>query len=75
MSNLRFEWDPRKNAANERKHGVSFEEARTVFYDERALLIQDPDEQEDDRFVLLRALLATTGVGLTGLAVRRRSLD
>ena len=50
---LRFEWDARKNAANKRKHGVSFEEARTVFYDDRALLIQDPDEEDEDRFVLL----------------------
>jgi len=54
VSNLRFEWDARKNAANKRKHGVSFEEARTVFYDERALLIQDPDEEEEEgRFVML----------------------
>ena len=54
MANLRFDWDARKNAANKRKHGVSFEEARTVFYDDRALLIADPDEKDDDdRFVLL----------------------
>ena len=54
MANLRFNWDARKNAGNKRKHGVSFEEARTVFYDERALLIEDPDENdEEDRFVLL----------------------
>ena len=54
MSELRFEWDERKDAANRRKHGVSFEEARTVFYDDRALLIRDPDEEDDeDRFVLL----------------------
>jgi hypothetical protein len=51
---LRFEWDQRKNAANRRKHGVSFEEAATVFADEHALLIADPDHSEDeDRFVLL----------------------
>ncbi len=54
MANLRFDWDARKNAANKRKHGVSFEEARTVFYDDRALLIEDPDEEaEEDRFILL----------------------
>ena len=40
---LRFDWDIRKAAANLRKHGVSFEEARTVFYDEYARLIDDPD--------------------------------
>ena len=51
---MRFDWDARKNAANKRKHGVSFEEARTVFYDDRALLIEDPDEEaEEDRFILL----------------------
>jgi len=54
MSALHFEWDERKAAANLRKHGVSFEEARSVFYDEHARLIADPDHAEDeDRFVLL----------------------
>jgi uncharacterized DUF497 family protein len=52
VAELRFEWDDRKDAENQRKHSVSFEEARTVFYDDRALLRDDPDEQED-RFVLL----------------------
>jgi uncharacterized protein len=51
---LRFEWDPRKAALNKRKHGVSFEDAQTVFADELAKLIDDPDHSEDeDRFVLL----------------------
>ena len=54
VRDLRFEWDEAKNAANQRKHGVSFEEARSVFFDERALLIEDPDEvSAEDRFVLL----------------------
>ncbi len=54
MSTLRFEWDDRKAAANLKKHGVSFDEARTVFVDERAKLIDDPDHSEDEeRFVLL----------------------
>jgi uncharacterized protein len=54
VAKLRFEWDARKAAANRRKHGISFEEAKTVFYDERALLIEDPDDEgEEDRFVLL----------------------
>jgi hypothetical protein len=39
MSSLRFEWDAKKNAANRRKHGVSFEEARTAFLDENARVI------------------------------------
>jgi len=54
MSKIKFEWDSRKNAANEKKHGISFEEARTVFFDENAKLIDDPDHSDDeDRFVLL----------------------
>lgn len=51
---LKFEWDPKKAAANLRKHGVSFDDAQTVFADEHAKLIDDPDHAEDeDRFVLL----------------------
>ena len=51
---MRYEWDENKNTANKRKHGVSFEEAVTVFQDENALLIADPDHSEfEDRFILL----------------------
>ena len=54
MSTLRFEWDERKATANAKKHGVSFEEAKSIFVDERAKLIDDPDHSEDEaRFVLL----------------------
>ena len=54
MSDLRFEWDERKANSNRRKHGVTFEEAQTVFLDDHALLIDDPDHSDDeDRFVLL----------------------
>ena len=54
MGMLRFEWDPKKAQSNLRKHGVSFEDAQTVFADENAKLIDDPDHsEEEDRFVLL----------------------
>ena len=54
MSSIRFEWDPKKAQLNLQKHRVSFEDARTVFSDERALLLDDPDHSEgEDRFVLL----------------------
>ena len=54
MSTLRFEWDEAKAAANAKKHGVTFEEARSVFFDDRARLIDDPDHSEDEeRFILL----------------------
>ena len=54
MSTLRLEWDERKALANERKHGVSFDEARSAFFDERARLIDDPEHSEDEeRFILM----------------------
>ena len=49
-----FDWDENKNRINQKKHGVSFEEASTVFFDEEALVRDDPDHSEDeDRFVIL----------------------
>ena len=54
MDGLEFVWDDRKERINQEKHGVSFEEAKTVFYDEFARLIHDPEHSEyEDRFVLL----------------------
>lgn len=51
---LRFEWDEHKNSANQKKHGVSFDEARTAFLDESARVIPDPDHsQSEERFILL----------------------
>ena len=51
---MEFVWDMCKAAANLRKHGVSFEEAQTVFVDADALRIFDPDHSVDeDRFILL----------------------
>lgn len=51
---MRIGWDETKNASNKRKHGVSFEEAQTVFYDDSAILIEDDDPDEpEERFVLL----------------------
>jgi uncharacterized DUF497 family protein len=56
---LSFEWDPRKAAVNLRKHGVSFEDALSVFSDERARLIDDPDHSEDEERFLLLGLSST----------------
>jgi uncharacterized DUF497 family protein len=54
VAELRFTWDQRKAAANVTKHGVSFEEAQWVFYDEHALVTEDPDHsQGEDRFLIL----------------------
>lgn len=51
---MNFEWDENKAATNQQKHGVTFQEAATVFQDEDALQIFDPDHSEaEDRFILL----------------------
>ena len=54
MSVLRFEWDERKAAANLEKHGISFGSAKSVFWDEAALLLADEDHSDhEERFFLL----------------------
>jgi len=54
MNDIRFEWDEKKNRACIKKHGVSFEEAQTVFLDENAVRFYDPDHSDDeDRFIML----------------------
>lgn len=75
MASLRFEWDPRKAAANLRKHGISFAEAETAFYDDYGAISEDPDHPED-RFLLLgmsstlRVLLVVHAVREAGAVVR-----
>ena len=60
---MQFEWDPDKAAANETKHGVSFEEATTVFGDPLATTVLDPDHSVDEERFLT-----------TGLSDRRKTL-
>ena len=54
--NITFEWNKGKEKVNIKKHGISFSEAQTVFYDENAIQFYDPDHSnEEDRFILLGA--------------------
>lgn len=54
MSETTFDWDEQKNRENTRKHGVSFEEAQTVFLDENAVRFHDPEHSgTEDRFLIL----------------------
>lgn len=54
MDSISFSWDDQKNIANQKKHGVSFEEAQTVFFDEHAIEYDDPDHSEsEDRYLML----------------------
>ena len=60
---IKFEWDARKDSANQRKHGISFEEAQSVFFDENAVQFYDEHHSEqEDRFIML------------GLSIRSRIL-
>ncbi|MBN1509102.1 MAG: BrnT family toxin [Sedimentisphaerales bacterium] len=77
MKDIRFSWDERKAAQNVRKHGVSFEEAMTVFFDERATEFFDPDHSADeDRFLMLgissrlRRLVVHYAVRANGTRIR-----
>ncbi|MFI3228086.1 MAG: BrnT family toxin [Clostridia bacterium] len=54
MDILNFEWDENKNAINQKKHKITFDEAASVFYDEEALIIDDPEHSEqEERFIIL----------------------
>ncbi len=54
MKELKFEWDVNKDKTNTKKHDVTFDEARTAFFDEYAIDFYDPDHSEvEDRFILL----------------------
>lgn len=54
MNMIQFEWDENKNTINKQKHKISFEEAKSVFYDEDALVIDDPEHSEqEERFIIL----------------------
>lgn len=51
---IKFEWDPRKDAANQKKHGVSFVEAQSVFFDDHAIQFYDEEHSgREDRFIML----------------------
>ena len=48
MNNIIFEWDEHKNLTNQIKHKISFEEAKTVFYDAEAIIIDDPEHSKEE---------------------------
>ena len=74
---MEFAWDPRKARSNAAKHGVTFEEAQSVFLDDNARLISDPDHSiDEERFVLLgyssltRCLIVNHCYRQSGVVVR-----
>ena len=77
MDELSFEWDARKAASNAAKHGITLNEAKSVFYDEDALVIPDPDHsKEEERFIItgrsgeLRILVVIHCFRKTGSSIR-----
>ena len=59
---MHFEWDPAKARKNLQKHGVSFEEASSVFYDPLAVTGSDPDRSEDEERVVTFGLSSVSGL-------------
>ena len=54
MKKIKFTWDENKNQINQKKHKVSFEEAKTVFDDEEAIVFDDPEHSwEEERFLII----------------------
>ena len=54
MKDIEFFWDERKNESNIKKHGISFAEASTVFYDSAAIVFDDPEHSdEEERFLII----------------------
>ncbi len=54
MKEIHFEWNKKKNEANLKKHGISFEKAKSVFYDQNAIEFFDEEHSHDEqRFLLL----------------------
>ena len=54
MDTINFEWDENKNQINKKKHGLSFETAQEVFYDEFAVVFDDPDHSiGEERFLII----------------------
>lgn len=54
MNDITFDWDNEKATLNQHKHGISFSEAKSVFFDPNALLLNDPEHSEnEDRFILV----------------------
>ncbi|MDE1921118.1 MAG: BrnT family toxin [Candidatus Omnitrophica bacterium] len=77
MDEIRFDWDKSKAALNKKRHGISFDEAITIFYDDDALEFHDPDHSDrEDRFLIVglsfktRILIVSHCVKEAGSAIR-----
>ena len=72
MDTLRFEWDNNKNEINKKKHKLSFEEAKEVFYDELAVLFDDPDHSVGEERFLIIGMIRSSKVCIVSHCYRER---
>lgn len=59
---MHFEWDEDKNKINQKKHEIDFNEASSVFFDEKAILFDDPEHSEQEERFLLLGMSETTKI-------------
>ena len=71
MGYLTFEWDEEKNEKNKKKHGLSFETAREVFYDSEAVLFDDPDHSEDEERFLIIGMVKSSKICIVSHCYRQ----
>ncbi|MFZ0706684.1 MAG: BrnT family toxin [Candidatus Korobacteraceae bacterium] len=71
---MRFEWNSTKAASNVRKHGVSFEEAVSVFYDPLAVTGLDPDHSEDEQRFVTFGISSSGGLLVVSHAGREQTI-
>ena len=73
METLKFEWDENKNTINKKKHGLSFETAKEVFFDDDAVLFDDPDHSIDEERFLIIGMLKSSKICIVSHCYRDES--
>ena len=69
METLLFEWDENKNEVNKKKHGLSFETAQEVFYDDAAILFDDPEHSIGEERFLIIGMIKTSKICIVKLSI------
>ena len=72
MNTIKFEWDENKNKINQKKHKISFEEAKTVFYDDNAILFEDPDHSIGEERFLIKGISQTEKLSIVSHCYREK---
>lgn len=74
MEELIFVWDNIKNSINKKKHGLSFEDAKDVFYDENAILFDDPDHSIDEERFLIIGMIKSSKISIVSHCYREENI-